>query len=81
MIDRLSERYEFILGFEEAIGALVHNVCRDKDAFGSICLALEIMNRGNAYFPDLHDYICDRIYDIYEPTFSQTFSYKIQSEN
>lgn len=81
MLDKLPEKYEFILGFEEAIGALVHPLCRDKDAFGSVCLALEILNRGNAYFPDLHDYLCDRIYDIYQPTFTQTYSYTITSHN
>lgn len=81
MIDRLSDRYEFILGFEEAIGALVHNVCRDKDCFGAVMLALEAWNRGNPYFPDLHDYLCDRIFDIYTPTYSQTYSYTIESKD
>ncbi|MBQ0045838.1 MAG: phospho-sugar mutase [Mycoplasma sp.] len=81
MIDRLSDRYEFILGFEEAIGALVHNVCRDKDCFGAVMLALEALNRGNPYFPDLHDYLCDRIYDIYSPTYSHTFSFTVKSKD
>lgn len=81
MLDSLDEKYEFILGFEEAIGSLVHTVCRDKDAFGSTILALEILNRGNAYFPDLHDYLCDRLFDIYGPSFGQTYSYTIQSDN
>lgn len=80
-IDGLNDKYEFILGFEEAIGALPHKVCRDKDAFGSVLLALEVLNRGNAYFGDLHDYICDKIYDDYGPTHPQTVSYKIQSNN
>lgn len=81
MIDKQDKKYEFILGFEEAIGSLVHDVCRDKDAFGATLLALEVLNRGNAYFPDLHDYLCDRIYDCYGPTFSQTFSYVIKADN
>ncbi len=80
-IDNLPKKYQFVLGFEEAIGALVHNVCRDKDSFGAVLLALEIFNKGNAYFPDLHDYLYDRIYDIYGPTFSHTYSYTIKSAN
>lgn len=81
MIDKLPEKYQFVLGFEEAIGALTHNVCRDKDSFGSTLLALEILNRGNAYFTDLHDYICDRLFDVYGPSFTQTYSYTIKSDN
>lgn len=81
MIDSLPEKYQFILGFEEAIGALVHDECRDKDAFGAILLALEIYDQGNAYFPDLHDYLSDRLYDTYGPTFVATHSFTITSNN
>lgn len=81
LIDKLPPNREFILGFEEAIGSLTHDVCRDKDSFGTILLALEIFNYGNAYFPDLHDYLVDRIYDKYGPTYSATVSYKLKSTN
>ncbi|XQP55603.1 MAG: phospho-sugar mutase [Mycoplasmoidaceae bacterium] len=81
MIDNLPSKYQFILGFEEAIGSLTHTVCRDKDAFGAILLALEIYDQGNAYFPDLHDYLCDRLYDIYGPTHTQTISYTLKGPN
>ncbi|MCQ2956767.1 MAG: hypothetical protein MJ233_02790 [Mycoplasmoidaceae bacterium] len=80
-IDNLPKKYQFVLGFEEAIGALVHTVCRDKDSFGAVLLALEIFNKGNPYFPDLHDYLCDRLYDVYGPTYSHTYSYTIKSNN
>ncbi len=81
MIDSLPEKYQFVLGFEEAIGALPHDICRDKDAFGTVLLALEILNHGNAYFVDLHDYVCDRLYDVYGPTFTETYSYTINADD
>ncbi len=81
LLDKLSSKKEFILAFEEAIGCLTHDVCRDKDCFGAILLALEIYNHGSAYFPDLHDYLCDRIFDKYGPTFSATYSYALKSKD
>lgn len=80
-MDRLTTKQSFVIAFEEAIGALLHDACRDKDAFGAILLALEIYDQGNAYFPDLHDYLHDRIFDIYGATYTGTFSYKIQSSH
>ena len=51
---KLARKYEkegrMVVAFEEAIGALVHTACRDKDSFGAICLALEIYNNVNIYF-------------------------------
>ncbi|MCQ2748179.1 MAG: hypothetical protein MJ223_02895 [Mycoplasmoidaceae bacterium] len=77
----MDQRHKFILGFEEAIGSLTHTVCRDKDSFGATILALEIQNKGNAYFADIHDYINDKIYDDYGATHPQTFSFKIESDD
>ncbi len=80
-MDKLTAKQSFVIAFEEAIGALVHDACRDKDAFGAILLALEIYDQGNAFFPDLHDYLHDRIFDIYGATYTGTFSYKIHSNH
>lgn len=80
-MDKLNSKQSFVIAFEEAIGALVHDACRDKDAFGAILLALEIYDQGNAYFADLHDYLCDRLYGLYGATFTQTMSYTIKTNN
>ncbi len=81
LIDKLEKNSKMVVAFEEAIGSLTHAVCRDKDCFGAICLALEILSFVSTWFVDLHDYIQIRIFSLYGATYSQTISYLIKSDN
>jgi len=80
LIDKFEHEGRLVVAFEEAIGALTHTVCRDKDSFGAVCLTLEIYHTVSDYFVDLHDYIQTRIFNQYGPTFAATYSYTIKSE-
>lgn len=81
LIDKLEKNSKLVLAFEEAIGSLTHTVCRDKDCFGAICLALEVLSFVSMWFVDLHDYLQIRIFSLYGATYSQTLSYVIKSNN
>ncbi|MDR0545594.1 MAG: phospho-sugar mutase [Mycoplasmataceae bacterium] len=71
----------FIVAFEEAIGALVCPINRDKDSFTASLLALEIANDCAKQNMDFVDLLENKIYPKYGHWFGFTDSFVIKSSN
>lgn len=68
---------EFVVGFEEAIGALNTDVNRDKDSFAASLLTLSIYDECLKQKMDLVDYLEKVIYKKYGGWFGKTDSFII----
>jgi phosphomannomutase len=65
IIEQEHIRKHFIVAFEEAIGALVCPINRDKDSFTASLLALEIANDCAKQNMDFVDLLENKIYPKY----------------
>jgi phosphomannomutase len=80
-ISAVGESQEFVVAFEEAIGALNSTINRDKDSFGASALALEIYSKYNERNMDFVDILEKEIYHKYGYLFSKTVSYTFKELN
>lgn len=80
-ITEINETQEFVVAFEEAIGALNSTINRDKDSFGSSALALEIYAIYNEKKMDFIDILEKEIYPKYGWWFGKTESITFQDLN
>lgn len=74
-ITEVGASQEFVVAFEEAIGALNSTINRDKDSFGSSALALEIYDSYRERNMDFIDILEKEIYPKYGWWFGKTVSF------
>lgn len=77
-VTEIGEREDFVVAFEEAIGALNSLIARDKDGFQAAALTLEIYYHAKQFHHmDLVDFLETLIYsefgNIYNDTIAFTF--------
>jgi phosphomannomutase len=65
LVDKLGPKHHYLLGFEESVGALPYTNTRDKDAFTSAALILEVDYFCKTHGMDLIDYLYKNIYEKY----------------
>lgn len=80
-MDEIDENGEFVIGFEEAIGACTNNDIRDKDGLGAAALVLNMLDYYKSLNMDLIDVMEKRIFPIYGELYSQTVSINISGNN
>lgn len=78
VLENNSQNYDFVVGFEEAIGSLNSEIGRDKDGFQAAALALEIFNDCKHHDKTLVDYL-EHIYDEFGGWAGETVAYLIQA--
>ncbi len=76
-MDEIDDDGEFVVGFEEAIGACTNVNIREKDGIGAAALVLEMVDFYKAEGLDLIDVLERRIYPLYGAWQGQTFSITI----
>ncbi len=80
VLEQYYQQQDFVVGFEEAIGALNSDIGRDKDGFQAAALILEIYNWLKSQDKTLVDYL-HQIFNEYGAWAGETVSYVIQSPN
>lgn len=80
-ITEIGKKQDFIVGFEEAIGAECTTINRDKDSFTAALLALEIHDYCTKNNMDLVDYLHHIIFKEYGVWLNKTQSYVIKAFN
>jgi phosphomannomutase len=64
-VTEIDSKMDFVVAFEEAIGALTTTINRDKDSFTASLLALEIYDSLQANGKDFIDFLMQEIYPTY----------------
>ncbi|WP_027119401.1 phospho-sugar mutase [[Mycoplasma] testudinis] len=81
-VNEIGERQDFIVGFEEAIGALNSLIGRDKDGFQAAALALEIFYHAkNFHHVDLIDFLEKIIYKEFGNIYNATVAFVFKELN
>ncbi|MDE6473210.1 MAG: phospho-sugar mutase [Ureaplasma sp.] len=80
-INNLDDNEEFVIGFEEAIGALDCDINREKDSFQVAGLLLEILKSYQSLNYDFTDILEKEIYAKYKYWYGITISKIIKSYN
>jgi phosphomannomutase len=80
-ITEIGDSQDFVVAFEEAIGALNSTINRDKDSFAASALALEIYNAYHEKNMDFVDILEKEIYSKYGWWFGKTESFTFDDLN
>ncbi len=80
-MDEIDENGEFVIGFEEAIGACTNNAIREKDGIGAAALVLDMLNFYKTEGLDLIDVLEKRIYPLHGSWWGETISITIPGVN
>lgn len=80
-INEIGDRQEFIVAFEEAIGALNCTINRDKDAYQAAALALEIYDYCLNKNINLVDYLEKEIYGKFGTIYNSTVAFSFKEHN
>lgn len=80
-INEIGDREDFVVGFEEAVGALNSKINRDKDAYQAAALALEIYYECYKQGCDLVDLLETEIYGKYGQIYNETISFTFTEFN
>lgn len=76
-----SEKAEYVLSFEEAIGMNISLATREKDSFAAAALFIEMYKYYKERKLDLIDILENRIYQKYSKWYGKTVSLKIPGNN
>nr|P47723.1 RecName: Full=Phosphomannomutase; Short=PMM [Mycoplasmoides pirum]AAA25434.1 phosphomannomutase [Mycoplasmoides pirum] len=80
-INKIKDSEEFVVGFEEAVGALNSTINRDKDAYQAAALALEIYNECLKNNINIIDHLEKNIYGKYGIIHNDTISFTFVENN
>lgn len=80
-INEIKDSQDFVVAFEEAIGALNSTINRDKDAYQAASLALEIYDECYKENRDLIDLLEDEIYKEFGTIYNNTVAFTFKESN
>ena len=80
-MDEIDENGEFVIGFEEAIGACTNPDIREKDGLGAAALVLDMLDFYKYEGLDLIDVLEKRIYPLHGSWYGETISVTIPGIN